>query len=110
MISIHSIFRRDIRRHGIMVAAGFGLLLMANAAHAYTAEQQQACSGDAMRLCGAFVPDVDRITACMMQNKVRLTPACRAQFSPTPVSMRTGTAARKPLSLRPHKPHKRKRR
>jgi hypothetical protein len=25
-----------------------------------------------MQLCGAYVPDVDRITACMIQNKSQL--------------------------------------
>ena len=110
MICTHSISHRGVRRHGFLIASSIALSLIASGALAYTAEQQQACSGDAMRLCGAFVPDVDRITACMMQNKARLTPACRAQFGPTPVAMRTSTAARRPVSLRPLKPHKRKRR
>ena len=34
-----------------------------------------------MRLCSEFVPDVDRITACMVKNRIRLSPACRAVFS-----------------------------
>jgi hypothetical protein len=46
-----------------------------------TPEQQQACQPDAMRLCGEFVPDVDRITACMIKNRIRLSPPCRAVFS-----------------------------
>jgi hypothetical protein len=46
-----------------------------------TPEQQQACQPDAMRLCGEFVPDVERITACMIKNRIRLSPPCRAVFS-----------------------------
>ena len=46
-----------------------------------TPEQQQACQPDAMRLCSEFVPDVERITACMIKNRIRLSPACRAVFS-----------------------------
>jgi hypothetical protein len=34
-----------------------------------------------MRLCSEFVPDVDRITACMIKNRIRLSPPCRAVFS-----------------------------
>lgn len=68
---------------------GAALPLVATGAWAYTADQQQACTGDAMRLCGAFVPDVDRITVCMIQNKSRLTPTCRAHFGPSPVAART---------------------
>jgi hypothetical protein len=34
-----------------------------------------------MRLCSEFVPDVDRITACMVKNRIRLSPPCRAVFT-----------------------------
>jgi hypothetical protein len=37
--------------------------------HAYTAEEQQACSGDAFRLCSAEIPNVDRVSVCMIRNK-----------------------------------------
>jgi hypothetical protein len=46
-----------------------------------TPEQRQACQPDALRLCGEFVPDVDRITACMVKNRIRLSPPCRAVFT-----------------------------
>ena len=45
---------------------------------AFTPEAQQMCSGDAMRLCSAEVPDIPRITACMVRNKSQVSPACRA--------------------------------
>ena len=70
------------------MAAAFGLawaasLMTAPAAAQSrgTPEQQQACQPDAMRLCSEFVPDVDRITACMIKNRIRLSPPCRAVFS-----------------------------
>ncbi|ABD06218.1 conserved hypothetical protein [Rhodopseudomonas palustris HaA2] len=75
-------FGRDGWIGALLVAAA--LQFASTGAVAYTADQQQACTGDAMRLCGAFVPDVDRITVCMVQNKTRLTPACRAHFGPPP--------------------------
>ena len=46
-----------------------------------TAEQQQACFGDAIMLCGSEIPDVQRITACMVKNIDSLSPRCRAQFA-----------------------------
>ncbi len=46
-----------------------------------TPEQRQACQPDAMRLCSEFIPDVERITACMVKNRIRLSPACRVVFS-----------------------------
>src|SRR5262245_53370196 len=65
-------------------AIGFGFLILPTTVHAYTPEQQQACSPDAMRLCGEFVPNVDAITACMIQKKAQLSPQCRAFFRQGP--------------------------
>ncbi|HEY2226906.1 MAG TPA: hypothetical protein VGI22_04045 [Xanthobacteraceae bacterium] len=48
------------------------------AAQATSAQQQQACTPDAMRLCGEFIPDVAKITACMARKRSSLSPACRA--------------------------------
>src|SRR5450755_4804296 len=45
-----------------------------------TMEQQMACTPDVWRLCGAQVPDVDRIVACLRQNTALLSPPCRAVF------------------------------
>ena len=41
----------------------FGMLTTVS--QAYTFEQEQMCSGDAMRLCASEIPNVARITACM---------------------------------------------
>jgi hypothetical protein len=49
-------------------------------AQQWTEAQRRACEDDAMRLCGAYVPDVQRITACMQQYRRYLSPRCRAQF------------------------------
>ncbi|MGY3450186.1 hypothetical protein [Bradyrhizobium sp. USDA 4353] len=68
--------------------------------YAYTAEQEQACTGDALRLCSSEIPDVDRITACMARRKAELSPPCRAQFGPPPRQASSGRAE-KPMSLRP---------
>jgi hypothetical protein len=63
-------------------AAALALLFTVGLAVAQgTPEQQQACSGDAQRLCGEFIPDVQKITACMAKKRAQLTPACRAAFS-----------------------------
>ena len=74
------------RRSTTSVAALFGLALIAAfaaspAAAQGTPEQRAACEDDAMRLCGQFVPDVQRITACMHARRSQLSPRCRAVFS-----------------------------
>jgi hypothetical protein len=54
------------------------------------AEQQQACFEDAMKFCGREIPDVQRITACMVRNIDKLSPRCRAQFGQPGVGSEPG--------------------
>ena len=85
---------------GLMLATVLSVSMWPAASQAYTPEQEQACSGDAMRVCGAFVPDVDRITVCMIQNKSQLTPGCRAFFR-EPEASATPVNVGRPMSIRP---------
>jgi hypothetical protein len=103
-------------------AAGLSLalavLVPSGAGLAYTPEQQQACTPDAMRLCGEFVPNVDAITACMIQKKAQLSPQCAVYFrrGPAPGEVRAGrpvdtaprVATRSKKSTKPAKPSKKK--
>src|SRR5580692_13199712 len=45
-----------------------------------TMEQQMACTPDVFRLCGAQIPDANRIVACLQQNTPQLSGPCRAGF------------------------------
>ena len=82
----------------------FGMLTAASQAH--TPEQEQMCAGDAMRLCSSEIPDVDRITACMVRQRASLSDGCKAVFrketpaSATPVSYAPSKPA-KPINLVP---------
>jgi hypothetical protein len=84
-----------------MLATALSISMWPAASRAYTPEQEQACTGDAFRLCSAAIPDVDRVTACMIRNKSQLSPGCRAHFRPEPESVVTPVVARKPVSIRP---------
>lgn len=68
-------------------------------ARAYTPEQEQACTGDAFRLCGSDIPDVERITACMARNRAQLSPACRVFFDGGPDE--ASRAAGRPVDIKP---------
>jgi hypothetical protein len=46
--------------------------------------ERQACTDDVFRLCNEFVPDEQRIIACLGQNRRNLSTACRAVFSRGP--------------------------
>jgi len=87
-------------KFGLMLVTMAAVLTWSSASRAYTPEQQQACSGDARRICGAYVPDVDRITVCMIQNKSQLSPGCRAHFrAPEPAA--APVAVGRPLAIKP---------
>ena len=93
---------------GLMAATLLAVSMWSGAAFAYTPEQQLACTPDAMRLCGPYVPDIDRITACMIQNKSQLSPDCRAYFraGPEPVAAVGRPMAIKPVAPKSTKPKK----
>ena len=68
----------------ITAALGFACavsLASAPAGAQGTPEQQQACQPDAMRLCSEFIPDVPKITACMVKNRAQLSAPCRVFFT-----------------------------
>jgi hypothetical protein len=44
-------------------------------------EAQQACTPDAMQLCADVIPDVAKVTACMVAKRSQLSPACRAAMA-----------------------------
>jgi hypothetical protein len=94
-------FRSGNLQFGLMVATAFSFSMLPTASRAYTPEEQQACSDDAFRLCGPEIPDVDRVTACMVRNKSQLSPGCRVFFRPEPESAVRPVAAGRPLSIRP---------
>ena len=90
-----------------LAATVFALGLLTGSAYAYTPEQQQMCSGDAMRLCGEYIPDVDRITACMIRKYSQLSEGCQAVFDappPAPAANSSASTTRpgKPLNLTPN--------
>jgi len=51
---------------GVLLATALAVSIAPAAGQTYTPEQEQACTGDAFRLCSAEIPDVGRVTACMV--------------------------------------------
>jgi hypothetical protein len=43
-----------------------------------SAEQRAACTPDVFRLCSSAIPNVDRIVACLKQQKQNLSKPCQA--------------------------------
>jgi hypothetical protein len=67
-----------------MAAALSLLVALASPSHGQqqgTPEERQACTPDAFRLCSDFIPDADKITACLKKNRNQLSPNCKLVFS-----------------------------
>ena len=91
---------------GLMLATALSVSMWSSPGRAYTPEQEQACTSDAFRLCSSEIPNVDRVTACMVAKKSQLSPGCRAQFrGPEPREAATGPVGR-PMAIRPTGPRK----
>jgi hypothetical protein len=91
----------------MLLATVLGISVGPAAGQSYTPEQEQACTGDAFRLCSSDIPDISRVTACMVRNKSQLSPACRAQFRPDPEPREAAVRpAGRPTVIRPATPRK----
>ncbi len=68
-----------IRRAGLALAFAISVFEVSpSPGFAFTMEAQQMCSGDAFRLCSSEIPDIPRVTACMVRHRSDLSPGCRA--------------------------------
>lgn len=53
-------------------------IVSTSASFAFSSEAQQQCTGDAFRLCSSEIPNIPKITACMMKHRSDLSAGCRA--------------------------------
>jgi hypothetical protein len=71
-----------------------------------TFEQQLACTGDVLSLCGDQIPDTNRIVACLRQNTPQLSNGCRAVFESN-ASVQQQAAPQQPSQIRRGDPQRR---
>ena len=91
----------------LLLPTVLGVSIGPAAGQGYTPEQEQACTGDAFRLCSAEIPDVGRVTACMVAKKDQLSPPCRVYFRPDPEPSEAATGpVGRPTVIRPATPRK----
>jgi hypothetical protein len=73
--------RHRLNRLAIMSLAAtglwLGLALAPAAAQQGTINPEQACKDDAFRLCGNFIPDRDKVGACLKSHARALSRDCR---------------------------------
>ena len=72
-------FTNTVRKvsFALVLAASFSAVT-STSGFAFSAEAQQMCTGDAFRLCSSEIPNISKITACMMKQRANLSSGCRA--------------------------------
>jgi hypothetical protein len=71
-------FTRTIRQAALVLAFAVSISAVSStSSFAFSAEAQQMCTGDAFRLCGSEIPNVSKITACMLKQRASLSSGCR---------------------------------
>jgi hypothetical protein len=59
------------------IAAALMLVASGWTVSAETAEDRQACIGDAFRVCWSAIPDRNNVLQCLVENRSQLNPSCR---------------------------------
>ena len=61
----------------LFAVATSAIVLQTSPGLAFSSEAQQMCTGDAFRLCSSEIPNIPKITACMIKHKSDLSAGCR---------------------------------
>jgi hypothetical protein len=94
--------KSSFRKAALMAALVVSFSTLSTSGYAFSPEAQQMCTGDAFRLCSSEIPDIPRVTACMIKNRASLSSGCRtvmdreAQQSPAVASKNSITIVKKP--------------
>jgi hypothetical protein len=71
-------FTSTLRQAGLILAVAASVsALSSTSSFAFSAEAQQMCTSDAFRLCSSDIPNIPKITACMIKHRSDLSAGCR---------------------------------
>jgi hypothetical protein len=72
-------FSRNLRRAGLVLTFTLAVSAVSSTeSFAFSSEAQAQCTGDAFKLCSAEIPNIPKITACMVKHRSELSSGCRA--------------------------------
>jgi hypothetical protein len=72
-------FTSKLRQAGLVLAIAFTVSAVSTGqSFAFSAEAQAQCTGDAFKLCSSEIPNIPKITACMVKHKAELSSGCRS--------------------------------
>ena len=74
-----AVFFNSVRKVSLVLALTTSFAAVSStASFAFSAEAQQQCTGDAFRLCSSEIPNIPKITACMVKHRSDLSAGCRS--------------------------------
>jgi len=72
-------FTSKLRQAGLILAIAFTVSAVSTSqSFAFSSEAQAQCTGDAFKLCSSEIPNIPKITACMIKHKAELSSGCRS--------------------------------
>jgi hypothetical protein len=72
-------FTSKLRQVGLVLAIAFTVSAVSTSqSFAFSSEAQAQCTGDAFKLCSSEIPNIPKITACMIKHKAELSSGCRS--------------------------------
>lgn len=70
-----------MRTGSVAVLVFSALAFVPSASYADNRQDDGACVSDAMNICSQYIPDRARVAGCLMSNRNRISPSCRAQLA-----------------------------
>jgi hypothetical protein len=87
-------FFNTVRKVSLVLALTTSFAAVSStASFAFSSEAQQQCTGDAFRLCSSEIPNIPKITACMMKHRADLSVGCRGVMDRELASQKSGKLA-----------------
>jgi hypothetical protein len=87
-------FFNIVRKVSLVLALTTSFAAVAStASFAFSAEAQQQCTGDAFRLCSSEIPNIPKITACMIKHRSDLSAGCRTVMDRDLAAQKSGKLA-----------------
>ena len=88
-------FSKTLRQAGLVLAFATSFSALAStSSFAFSAEAQSMCTSDAFRLCSSEIPNIPKITACMMKHRSDLSAGCRTVMDRDLAAQRSKVAAK----------------
>ena len=89
-----AIFFNTVRKVSLVLTLTTSFAAVSStASFAFSAEAQQQCTGDAFRLCSSEIPNIPKITACMVKHRTDLSVGCRTVLDREFAAQKSGKLA-----------------